>query len=201
MKMGSGAMASALAAATLLSHFPCDLAVSTGPAGRLSDALEIGEWLRVSEVVAYQQGSETKVGFSLARDAVRKLDDDKLPFAPKSLADCPATQLASGELFIASTLYRTQLRSATEAGCVDMNLAGVAAACAEAGVPLLAWKVISDSADDASPTDFQAFVKSYDGEGGRRIAELIRSLPPDPNDPSSHSNLKALLESAGSKGP
>jgi nucleoside phosphorylase len=80
-----------------------------------------------------------------------------------------------------------------------MNLAGLALACAEAKVPLLAWKTISDSADSSAPTDFQAFVKSYSGEAGELMAELVKALPPDLNEPSSHSHLNSLLNSSEGK--
>jgi nucleoside phosphorylase len=196
VKMGSGGIPTAVAAATLLARFPCDLAVSTGPAGRLSDELAVGEWVRVAEVVSYQQGSETNVGFALSPNATRKLDGKLGKEAPTSLRECKPVRLASGELFIASGLFREQLRATTNALCVDMNLAGLTIACAEAKVPLFAWKVISDSANDSAPADFQAFVKTYKGEGGKRIADFLKTLPLDPSDPNAHSNLQSLLNSA-----
>ena len=61
--------------------------------------------------------------------------------------------------------------------------------------------MVSDSANDSASTDFQTFVSAYRGEGGRWIAEWIASLPPDPNDPGSHSHLKALLDSSSEPTP
>jgi nucleoside phosphorylase len=198
-KMGSGCIQSAVTAATVLSRFPCDLALSTGPVGRLSDELKLKELIYIEEVTSYQMGSETTGGFVTAKDSIRELDNrDRFPL-PQPLAACQATRLASGELFLASDSFRATLRSSTQAKCVDMNLAGLALACSEARVPLLAWKVISDSANHSASTDFQAFVKSYSGDAGKLMAELVKALPPDLNEPGSHSHLNSLLNSSGGK--
>jgi adenosylhomocysteine nucleosidase len=196
VKMGTGCMQTARAAAAILARFPCDLVLSTGPAGRLSNRLKIAEWVRVAGCVAYQQGTETAVGFVRGRDALYHLAE-RLPVGlPDDLRTPRTITLASGEVFVASGLFRNQLQESTGADAVDMNLAGLAVACAGAKVPLFAWKVISDSADDSASADFQAFVKAYRGEGGRRMAGLIKALANDRSSPDAHPHLKGLLDSA-----
>ncbi|MDD5198379.1 MAG: hypothetical protein PHC88_01125 [Terrimicrobiaceae bacterium] len=197
LKMGSGCMQTAVAAAIVLSRFPCDLAISTGPAGRLSNQLSVGECVRIADVVEYQKGSQSQAGFVLGKDASTVLSPEfPIPEAtPQMLKDCRSIRLASGELFIASNVFRERLRETTKAQAVDMNLGGLVNVCAKVGVPLLAWKVVSDSADNSASTDFQEFVKRYRGEAGTMAAKLIKLLPKNPNDPENHSNLKSLLDS------
>ena len=60
-------------------------------------------------------------------------------------------------------------------------------------MPLFSWKVISDRADEAAPETFKAFTASYSGEGGRAMATVIQSLPPNPNDPSSYPAIEKML--------
>ena len=44
IKMGSGAVETAVSAQALLARFRCDRAYSLGPVGALSDELTIGKW-------------------------------------------------------------------------------------------------------------------------------------------------------------
>jgi adenosylhomocysteine nucleosidase len=191
VKMGSGSVRTAATAAALLAKFPCDLALSTGPAGGVSDRLLVGQWIRVPEVVAYQEGTETQVGFVSGKNAVRKLEAS-IAILPEAWSGLTDARVASGEVFISSATFRKKL--AAEAPAVDMNLAGLSIACEEAGVPLACWKVISDHADEHAGDDFAKFVKTYDGEGGRRIAELVEKLPRNPKSPGSYENLNRLLD-------
>jgi nucleoside phosphorylase len=196
MKMGSGTARTATAAATLFAKMPCDLALSTGPAGDVSDRFAVGQWIRISEIVAYQEGAETQAGFVLGKGAARKLESPRIPM-PKSWNDLASARIASGETFVSSASFRRKLSGVADA--VDMNLAGLTVACAEAGVPLACWKVISDRADERAGEDFAEFVKKYDGEGGRRIAEVVGSLPKNPAKPASYENLNRLLEGGAAK--
>ncbi|MGH8046711.1 MAG: hypothetical protein ACREKL_05660 [Chthoniobacterales bacterium] len=191
VKMGSGSTRTAATAATLLTRFPCDLALSTGPAGDLSGRLEVGQWFRVSEVVAYQEGTETETGFVPGKNAVRKLTAS-ISTPPTAWQNLPAERVASGEIFVNSSDFRRKLGK--DAAAVDMNLAGLSVACAEAGVPLACWKIISDHADENASADFAKFIRTYDGEGGRLIAELVKSLPENPEKPASYENLNRLLD-------
>ena len=93
-----------------------------------------------------------------------------------------------------STSQRARLASETGAQCVDMNLFGLASACAEHRVPLVCWRIVSDRADDRAGEDFKAFTTQYDGAGGRLLAGTIRKLPPNPNSAASYPALRELIE-------
>jgi nucleoside phosphorylase len=191
LKMGSGSARTAVAAATLLTKMPCELALSTGPAGDVSNRFSVGQWVRVTEVAAYQEGSEMPAGFVAAKGAIRKLATD-MAMPAGGWEDLPAARIASGETFVSSPSFRRVLGKESDA--VDMNLAGLTIACAAAGVPLACWKVISDHADEHAGEDFAKFVKAYDGEGGRQIAALVGNLPKNPKKPDSYQNLNRLLD-------
>ena len=198
VKMGSGAVETAISAAGLLARFRCDLAFSLGPVGALDDALTVGSWHEVTQTVPYQHGSWGTTGFQSAASAATKVDTPRQIWAdrlqlPSLLAAASKITVASGELFITSSSYRTQLQASTGAQAVDMNLFGLQSACESHQVPLFSWRIVSDRADDQAGEMFRAFVKGYDGAGGRAIAEVVRHLPVDPNSVEAYPALKSLL--------
>ncbi len=185
-RMGSGCVASAISAEALLSRFRCETAYSLGPAGSLRDDLPVGSWHLVTNVIAWQ---------SSAADPRTTLS----PPAPPDQADgsrFPSSTLtvASGEAFLSTTAAREQLRARTGADAVDMNLSGLSAACANHRVPLVAWKIISDHADEEAPAAFRAFSTTYEGAGGAALARLLLSLPPDPADPLHYPAIGRILD-------
>ena len=193
VRMGAGAVETATSAQALLSRFRCDWAFSLGPAGALSDAVETGRWYRVDRALAWQRGAPE----SAENEAVPswKTPWNRIPVAtlPEPFRSSPAISVASGEQFISTAGERDRLQAATQADAVDMNSFGLAAVCADHGVPLFSWKIVSDQADENASENFRAFVSTYSGEGGRALAEVIRSLPANPNDPASYPAIDKLL--------
>lgn len=208
VKMGSGAVESAVSATALLTRFHCDLAFSVGPVGAIDDRLELKSWYEVEEVIDYQKGSWQKLGFQAVTSTQKAIVPSKngkktdnatrpqfsLPMLPATARKMEKVTVASGEIFVASTTYREQLHAQTLAQAVDMNLFGLSSACIAANVPLWSWRIVSDRADDDANEVFRAFVASYDGSGGRAVAEMIHQLPADPNAPETYPALKRLLE-------
>lgn len=96
-------------------------------------------------------------------------------------------------MFIASDNFRAQLPDTTGCDAVDMNLFGLLTVCNDHHLPLTCWRMVSDKADDNASEDFRKFVGSYDGAGGKAIAELISNLPANPNSPESYPNLNKAL--------
>jgi nucleoside phosphorylase len=189
VKMGSGAVETAASAQALLARSRCDWAFSLGPAGALSDAVHTGRWYRVESVMAWQRGQT---------DLTWKTDWSRFPianlFAP--LQTTSTIFVASGEQFISTTGERDRVQAMTQADAVDMNSFGLALVCADHGVPLFAWKIISDRADENASETFRIFTSIYSGEGGKALAEIIQSLPANPNDPASYPAIRKLLEDA-----
>ena len=196
VKMGSGAVETAISTEALLGRFHCDQAFSLGPVGGLTDQLPTGAWHKVGSVVAYQKGSWTSSGFQLNEAATTKLEDKAVTATslPSLFQKLTPITVASGEIFITSSSYREQLRQQTTADAVDMNLFGLVSVCASHHVPLTNWRIVSDKADDNAGEDFRKFTQTYDGAGGKALAELIKNLPPNPNSPQSYPELEKLLK-------
>ena len=75
-----------------------------------------------------------------------------------------------------------------------MNLFGLLTVCAGHHLSLINWRIVSDKADDKAGEDFRKFTETYDGAGGKALAELIRNLPPNPNSAESYPELNKLLK-------
>ena len=195
VKMGSGAVETAASAQALLARNRCDWAFALGPAGALADSVVTGSWYKVGRVVAWQHGSSASV--SPSDFPFWDTDWSRLPATnvPPPLGTASNLVVASGEQFISTTGDRDRLQALTEADAVDMNSYGLALVCADHGVPLFSWKVVSDRADEEASETFKAFIAAYSGEGGKALAEIIRALPPNPNDPYAYPAIeKALRE-------
>ena len=195
VKMGSGAVETAASAQALLARVRCDAAFSTGPVGAISDSVKTGAWHRVTGIVCYQKGSWSKNGFQFSANAAISLTNNfaTVTNPPPLFRDLKTITVASGEMFVAADSFRAQLRDLTAADVVDMNLFGLATVCADHQLPLTCWRVASDRADDHAGEDFRKFVSTYDGAGGKAVAEIIKNLPANPNSPDSYPNLKKLL--------
>lgn len=196
VKMGSGAVETAASAQALLTRFPCDRVFSIGPAGALSDELIVGSWYRARCVVACQRGTEDAAGFILSKVATYALPWNTLTANTTSnqLMDAPFVTLASGEEFVASESRRARIRSLAKADAIDMNTFGLSLVCNDHNIPLYVWRVVSDLANEQASEDFRAYVTNYKGEGGRAIASLISSIPPNPNTVDSYPALRQFLE-------
>ncbi len=186
VKMGSGCVETALSAQALLTRFRCDWAFSVGPAGALSDELEIGKWYRVSSVIAWQRSpalSHWAANWSQFPDSIRF----------NATLGTNDIRLASGELFISTNEERSRVRLSFDTVAVDMNAFGLVAACTDHNVPLFMWKIISDRADESAVSDFRHFLGVYRGAGGAALVALLTSLPPNPNDPATYPNVRAYI--------
>jgi adenosylhomocysteine nucleosidase len=195
VKMGSGPVETAVSAQALLARFRCDWAFSVGPAGALTEDLPIGAWYRLASVAAWQRGTAGATGFLPAQSSRWTFNWNRFPLDVTShpAVGLPLISLASGELFIASRDERERVHAVTDAHAIDMNTFGLAVACQDHGVPLFAWRVISDAADETASEAFREFAAQYAGEGGRLAAELISRLPPNPADPDSYPELRRWL--------
>jgi nucleoside phosphorylase len=196
VKMGSGPVETALSAQALLSKFNCDAAVTVGPVGSLTDSLPTGTWCRVESVVPYQKGKWGRSGFEASQriEFFASSNQWSAIAPPVPFEEATNVVVASGEMFIASSRKRDELRQSTSAQVVDMNLFGLAKACLDHSVPLFCWRVVSDMADDNASDDFRRFVQNYDGAAGKAAGAWIKDLPPNPNSPSAYPKIKRLLE-------
>ncbi len=194
VKMGSGAVETAASAQALLALIRCDMAFSVGPVGALSDALSVGSWHTVTNVVAYQKGAWTPNGFQASPISPMVSETNVMALnLPALFTTNTSITVASGEMFVASSSQRQQLHESTGADAVDMNLFGLTTVCADHRVPLFCWRIASDKADDNASEAFKKFVASYDGAGGQAVAGIIATLPANSNSPAAYPNLLKAL--------
>jgi adenosylhomocysteine nucleosidase len=195
VRMGAGNVETAASAQALLANRRVDVAISVGPVGALRNGIEPGDWGAVAEVVAYQRGTQSASGFALSPRARWGRESfsarGREHFVPEPVRQ--SWRVASGDVFVACGNMRQELAKRWEADVVDMNLCGLLSVCADHGVGLTAWRVVSDKADDDASQDFEDFLKSYDGVGGKWVADWVRSLPADPADARSYESLRGLM--------
>jgi nucleoside phosphorylase len=194
VKMGSGCVQTCLSAQALLAKQKCDLAISIGPVGDISGRLDSTKWFRVSEVVSWQRGSQSEAGFQYHRDArILTAAPSAFKLSDANYDSLTTLSVASGEMFVASDTFRSELASRTKCDAVDMNLFGLLTVLKSHKVDGIHLRIPSDKADNKASQDFRRFTEEYKGEGGRIAAKIIRSLPEDKTSPDAHPSLRKIL--------
>jgi len=195
VKMESGSMRTGINTEALLAKYPCDVLLSTGVVGALVNNLEIGEWLKITKVVAWQKGSYTQGGFNLDSKATLLVENSEISTAiPAIWEGLRSASSASGDAFIGSDNFRDELASTTGSSTVDMNLYGMLSAVNNHRLNSYHFRVVSDLADDNASSDFSRFVNDYDGVGGKAAYEWISRLADDLTSPQSHNHLQRILK-------
>lgn len=196
-KMGAGCVETAVTAQAVLAKYRCDYAISVGPVGAIDGTRRIGDWAAVEKVTAYQRGTESKNGFRLAAKgdlSLKSADSIAKLWIPKEIKEQRPMHAASGEIFSASNAFRSKLSQSTNADVIDMNLFGLLTVCQDHDVPVIAWRVVSDRADERALEDFNSFVKAYRGNGGTWALEWVKRLPKNPAHADSYEGLRSLLK-------
>lgn len=181
---GIGKVAAASCAATLIERHQPGAVLFTGLAGSLSSGLRIGDIVVASRFIQHDLDStplfprfevpltglawfraDPAWSERLRASAVRSvasLDPEARATLDAIGVGTPAVRMgdvATGDVFVTSAPLRELVRSRVpEAVCVEMEGAAVAQVCHARGVPFAACRVISDSADESAPADFEAFV-------------------------------------------
>lgn len=196
VQMGAGNVETAINASRLLTKFPCDRAISIGPAGFIGKGQDHHRIFLVNEVTGYQRGTWSPQGWSQASSANITLDLPSLgEEARNALWNAyPREKLAAGDVFVANSRERERIHLETQANLIDMNSFGAASVCQKAHVPLLILKICSDSADDKAAEAFKAFVSAYDGELGHMVRKWISGLPISKDSPKAYGEIQRALQ-------
>lgn len=181
---GIGKVAAASCAATLIERHRPGAVLFAGLAGSLSPRLRIGDIVVASRFIQHDLdasplfprfevpltglawfGADPAWSERLRASAVRalaELDPDAratLDAIGVGTPEVRSGDVATGDAFVTSASARELVRSRVpEAVCVEMEGAAIAQVCRARGVPFAACRVISDSADESAPADFEAFV-------------------------------------------
>jgi nucleoside phosphorylase len=189
-RMGSGCVATAVSVSRVAAYRSLDRVISTGPAGAIGETAKPGQWSRIKRVIAWQKSSSQEW-------VIVPAGTDQADWPEGRWLGFPKADLVSGEKFVASAEQRGELSRTHSADMVEMNSFGLMGALEGMRCKVLILRVASDRADESAADDFNGFTKSYDGEGGRIVAEIVKSLPLEKNDPAAHESLKNLLDDAG----
>jgi adenosylhomocysteine nucleosidase len=148
----------ALEAAKIAFTYRPDICISTGLAGSLQDGYRAGDILAARLV--------SELGEPVAVASHREL----LSVA----VDCGARQIermASSRTLVARAEQKRELGSAAEA--VDMESYTILAEAARCGVPAVAIRAISDTADFDMPYDFE---RARDAQGQIRVMGIVSQV-------------------------
>jgi adenosylhomocysteine nucleosidase len=194
-KMGSGCVVTAVTVSRVMTLNPFDRLVSTGPAGGIGENIKLGTWHRAEQVIGWQKGKIGEGGRTFLPETDTNQMLTKLDEWPTGRwSDLPGVRLLSGEAFIASTEKRMELTKEHHAHIVEMNSLGILANLRNTQVKCLILRVVSDYANEQASEDFSAFLKSYQGEGGMMVAELVKALPIGRDEPAAHEALLKLIK-------
>ncbi|MEO1194050.1 MAG: 5'-methylthioadenosine/adenosylhomocysteine nucleosidase [Pseudomonadota bacterium] len=181
-----GKVAAAATVAHLIAEFDVKALLFSGVAGALAPGLKVGDLVVGNSFMQHDLDArpifgryETpllgKARFESDGEITERMTSAAEAFIAEDLArQIPAEDLAafnlaaptihkgliiSGDRFIASADAVTDLRNRLgDALCVEMEGAAVAQVCYEYGLPFGLLRVLSDSADEAAPVDFLAFI-------------------------------------------
>ena len=154
---GVGQGAAAAAAIDGDQRFNPSRVVSVGYCGGLDPALKVGDVVTAAAVLAP--------------------DGTRFPAEPLG---SPAVTVATADAVVAAPAAKAALFAATGAAVVDMEAAGVAAACGARGMPFSAVKVVTDAAGDALPADLAPFLALDRGVGLRSVAACLAAVAARP---------------------
>jgi adenosylhomocysteine nucleosidase len=197
-----GKVASATTATNMILEFNVDSIVFTGVAGAISPELNVGDivigqrlfqhdmdarpLMRRFEIpltgkTSYetpQQNVDTMT--QAVHNFLKNNKDFRKTLAEKNISNVKLLtgDIASGDLFISSTLMKNNLsKNLPSVVCAEMEGAAVAQVCDDYGVPLIVVRVISDSADEQAHTSAIGFVNQHAGDYSLSILrEYIKLL-------------------------
>ncbi|QLH39564.1 MAG: purine phosphorylase [Defluviicoccus sp.] len=166
---GAGPTAARSAASTLLAE-GCTALVSFGCAGGLDPRLGPGTVMVATEIVD-RQGGRFPTDRSWCARVLTALGD--------SVGEAFAGRLLGNDSMLASAAEKQRLASELAASLVDMESHAIARVAAEAGVPMLAIRVVCDQATTSLPVWLDGVV----GEDGKpRTGQVVARLAAHPSD-------------------
>ena len=174
---GIGKVAAATAAALLVAHGEVELLIVLGTAGKIS-AIE-GHLFQISEAIQSDYGAMRNDGFYHYTAGEIPIGPAQLKafraYAPVDLG-LPRARIATGDMFVESIAHSVRLREQVAADLVDMETGAVAQAAGLLGVPWLAIKATTDSADEDSADSFSANLAAAARAAAEAAERLITAL-------------------------
>ena len=143
---GMGDFSACRTAKRLIGQYPLAHAyVSVGLSASLNPGLVPGDIVGATEIIHYEKPEHT---FSCDTGLIAVLAKIR----------CRAGRFVAVSKTITTSAEKWEIADATGAVALDMESGGAARACAEAGVPFISVRAISDTLDEDLPVDFNLFM-------------------------------------------
>lgn len=195
-KVGPGKVQTAAATQHLIDRYKVKLIISCGSAGALDPQLRVGDVVLATELIPHDAGIYLDNGFrhlgiynnsrpdGLHYHRTLSTNPDLLATAlhvaknmtwPKNIPQIKTGNLVSGDQLIASRSKKRWLRDTFKALAVDTESAAVAQVTFLNGLPWLAIRAVSDSADSTLDFDLASFI-IYSNEANNKLIAKIQQF-------------------------
>lgn len=201
-RSGVGKVNAAAATILLIEHFHPAEIIFTGIAGGINPELRPGDIVIAGRTAQHDLGDLTADSFC-AKGVRNPVDGVRNPVyipadsALAALAASAAAHIAleeitaagtawkprvvhgtvvSGDVFVASTEKKRELRASHDADAVEMEGAAVAQVCFQQRVPCLVIRSLSDSADESARSDFETFRRTAARNSAMLVVEMVKML-------------------------
>lgn len=196
---GIGKVNAAVTTTLVLEHFKPAEVLFTGIAGGINPEMQTGDVLIATQSTQHDYGDITDSG--MKHEGIRDPATGKraplfLPGDPRllKLAEEAAAQIklrsiqmaqgervpkivkgtvVTGDVFVATTQKKADLRKELQADAVEMEGGAVAQVCYQQEVPCLIIRSLSDLADANAPKDFQKFAHTAAENSAKFVTEIV----------------------------
>ena len=201
---GIGKVNAAMTTTLLIDHFKPAAVLFTGIAGGINPDLAPGDLVIGQKTVQHDFGAVVPEGFRTGPtpNPFRRRDNPLYFQAPARLLtaaegaarDVKLARLgtgidarmpritrgiiATGDVFVASSSRKTELRKNFQADAVEMEGAAVAQVCWQLNVPCLVIRSLSDAADDHASRDLEQFINVAARNSAMLTTEIVKRLAP-----------------------
>ena len=203
LKTGIGKVNAAMTVTLLLQHYKPSAVIFTGIAGAIHPDLNPGDIVIGTKTAQHDYGDilekeglkreGTRNGITGKRNPLFYPADPKLleaaqrctaklelqPVKLNGVDHKPVIMsgsIVTGDLFIASSTKKDELRKELQADAVEMEGAAVAQICFQQEVPCLIIRSLSDRADGNAVLDEKTFFKIAAGNSAKLVLELMAEL-------------------------
>ena len=180
---GIGKVAAAMCAQAMISVYHPDSIINTGVGGSLSNELSIGSIAVSTAVVQHDvdtSGLGDPVGYlsdlkKIEIPADRALSEHVSACAKVLGLKTASVIIASGDQFICTEEKKEFIRNTFHAIACEMEGGAIGQVCYQNRVPFCIIRAISDSADDSSNMDYNAFIEMAAAQSVKLLYASVRA--------------------------
>ncbi len=182
---GIGKVNAATATTLLCRQYRLDCVINTGSAGGLGRSLRVGDVV-IGTQTAHHDVDVTAFGYAWGQvpQLPARFEADAALCAAAEAAAAAFTGasvhrglIVSGDQFVHSSEAVAHIRSRfADVQAVEMEAAAIAQCCHQLGLPFVVIRAISDLADEAADTSFEAFLETASVHSAQMVQRLMAAL-------------------------